>query len=325
MRAAVLGLAAVVTGCGFGFADDSSGGSDALPTSGAGPFHRPATDLASPADEPWLATDRSLDLTEPELWRRDGGGFHYWVTREPADLPAGDTEIWRGGIRDPGQLPDEPPVPVLVAALPWEEGHVAAPAIVRLADRLVMFYEGGLAAPAIGRAESVDGGLTWTRAAAPVITGARSPGVGFDGTTWILAFVRPDAPGIWLARSTDGAAFAIDAAPVLTARPEVSRGFDAAEVTTPAVRWLVESSGRGHWGLWYAGLAVAPAPDDAPRYAVGFAASFDAVAWQRPAGGRPVLTAPAGAPAVIVDGAEAILLFDALNGRRPSVGVAIHP
>ena len=318
-------LLVLLAGCGLGFADDTSGGADDLPTTGAGPFRRLPTDLDAPLDEPWLASDRSLDQTEPELIARAGGGFHYFVTREPPDLPRGDTVILRGGVRSLRALPDEELVPVLTADQPWEEGHVAAPAIVDLGDRLVVYYEGGLTQPGIGRAESTDRGRTWQKDPGPVLAGATSPGAAFDGTTWLLAVTRPDALGIWLARSAEGRAFTLDPAPVVTARGDLDGAFDRLAVTQPCLRWLEESSGRGHFTLWFAGLEESPGEGDPPRYAVGYAASFEGDRWSRPAGKGPVLIAPAGAPAVLVEGTRATLLFDAANGSRPSVGVATHP
>lgn len=325
IRLAVAGVAAAAApACGIGFADDASGGDHDLPTVGAGPFDRLEVDEGTPADEPWLVSDRTLDVTQPELVARPGGGFVFFVTREPADLPAGDTTIWRGAVTDPRLLPDEPPALVLAADQAWEEGHVAGPAVVALDDRLVMFYEGGLAAPQIGRAESTDGGRTWQKAPAPILAGARAPGAAFDGTRWLLAYVRPAEPGIWLARSADGVTFAADPIPALMPSGVV-RAFDQIEVGAPALGWQVESTGRGHWALWFAGLEEQPDPGDAPRYAVGYAASFDGMDWQRLAGGRPVLAAPAGDPEVLVEGASATLLFAGPNGRRLAVGVAEHP
>jgi hypothetical protein len=320
----VVMLTLLATGCGLGLADDTSGGSDGLPSSGAGPYQRLEGDETTPADEPWLATDRLFDFTEPAIVRRDGGGFVFFLTRESPDEPAGDTVILRGALRDPHQLPDEPAAIVLTADQPWEEGHVAAPAIVVLPDRLVMFYEGGLAAPQLGRAVSTDGGHTWQKDAAPLVAGAREPGAAFDGTTWLLAFVRPGQSGAWLARSSDGVAFAPDAEPFLLPTG-TEDSFERVAVASPALAWVVESSGRGHFALWYGGLEDVPGAGDPPRYAVGYAASFDGLAWDRPAGGRPVLAAPAGAPTVLVEGPTATLLFQARNGLRPAVGIARHP
>jgi hypothetical protein len=318
-------IALAATGCGIGFADDASGGKDDLPTVGAGPFRKLELDENTPADEPWLATDRTLDFTEPALVARAGGGFTYFVTRESPDPPVGDSEIWRGAIADATQLPDEPPAPVLVADQPWEAGHVAAPSIVELGgDDLLMFYEGGSTTVQLGRAESSDGGRTWQKHPAPVLAGASLPSVATDGALWLAAFVRPGEPGIWLARSEDGTSFTADSAPILLPSGVVD-SFEAQGISSPHLAWLEESTGRGHWALWYGGLEDLPDPGDAPRYAVGYAASFDGMRWDRLGGGRPVLSAPAGAPAVIVAGPRATLLFDAPNGRRLAVGVALHP
>lgn len=312
-----------VAGCGYGFAEGESGGADDLPTAGAGPFRRLPETPSSPAEEPWLATQLSLELSEAELVPRAGGGFHFWLTREPAALPSGDTEIWSGALRDPHQRPDQPAAVALAATLAWEAGRVAAPAIVVLPDRWVMFYEAG-DPPAIGRAESRDGGSTWTKSPAPVLSGAASPAAAFDGETWIVGFVRVGQPGIWTARSTDGEQLVTDPEPILLPRYGTDE-FDAVEVRSPSIRWLIESSGRGHWALWYAGLEIEPDEGDAPRYAIGYAASFDGLTWERLMGGRPVFAAPAGAPAVIVDGPEATLLFETDNRLRASIGVGVHP
>jgi hypothetical protein len=318
-----LALLMMLSGCGIGFADDASGGRDDLPTTGAGPYHKLAFDENTPADEPWLATDRILDFTEPAIAARAGGGFVFFVTRESPDPPVGDSQIWRGSIADPTQLPDEPIAPVLTADQAWEEGHVAAPSIVDLGgDHYLMFYEGGLATPALGRAESTDAGRTWTKATAAFLTDAALPSVATDGAVWLAAFVRSGS--IWLARSDDGETWVADTAPTLEPTG-IADSFEKTAVASPHLAWLVESTGRGHWALWYGGLEDPPDPGDAPRYAIGYAASFDGMAWGRLAGGRPVLAAPAGAPAVLVDGPRATLLFDAVNGRRLAVGVASHP
>lgn len=319
---------AFAAGCGFGFVDDESGGAAGLPTSGAGPFRRLETNVDTPIEEPWLLSQRTLDFTEPALVARDGGGFVFFAARESPEPPAGDTQIWRGAARDLTQLPDEPLAPVLVADLPWEEGRVAAPAIVVLPDRWVMFYEGGLAAPQLGRAESTDGGRTWVKSPAPVLADARAPGAAFDGTDTLLAFTRgttaAPTPGIWLARSADGLTFAADPEPLIVPSGAVD-SFERVAVDSPSLAWLVETTGRGHWALWYGGLEEVPDEGDAPRYAVGYLASFDGIAWSRLAGGRPVLAVPAGAPVVVVDRTRATMLFQANDGQRPAIGIALHP
>lgn len=328
MRSIAVALVAIAAaGCGIGFADDESGGKDGLPTVGAGPFKKLPFDENTPADEPWLATERTLDFTEPSLIARPGGGFIYFVTRENPDPPVGDGEIWRGAIVDPTNLPDEPLAAVLVADQPWEEGHVAAPSIVGNADdgRFNMYYEAGVSPPSMAFAQTTDSGRTWYKFVInPILDDVVAPSVATDGTLWLAAFTRTTAPGIWLARSNEGASFTVDPAPILLPNGTPD-SFERTALASPHLAWLEESTGRGHWALWYSGLEETPDPGDAPRYAIGYAASFDGMAWDRLGGGRPVLSAPAGAPAVLVDGPRATLLFDAPNGRRMAVGVALHP
>jgi hypothetical protein len=326
MRALAFPLLVAVAGCGIGFAGDGSGGDEDLPTAGAGPFRKLEFDENTPADEPWLATDRTLDFTEPSLVPRSGGGFVYFYTRENPDPPVGDGEILRGAIADPTDLPDEPPVPVLVADQAWEEGHVAAPSVLDDGGTLVMYYEAGVSPPGMARAMSSDGGRTWLKFSVnPILDDVVTPSVATDGRgAWIAAFTRTTAPGIWLARSEEGMFWTADAAPILLPNGTPD-SFERTALGSPHIAWLEESTGRGHWALWYAGLEETPEPGDAPRYAIGYAASFDGMAWDRLGGGRPVLAAPSGAPAVLVDGPTATLLFDAANGRRMAVGVALHP
>jgi len=313
-------LALAVSACGFGLADDSSGGRDDLPLSGAGPFKKLAFDGDTPLEEPWLATDPVFEFTEPALMPRAGGGLTAYVTRESAAEPAGDTSIWRLEQAAIDQLPDAA-VEVLVADRTWEEGHVGAPAIVAEGDTLVMFYAGGTG---IGRADSTDGGLTWTKWPAPILTDATSPGLAYDGATWLLAFVDGSG-GIGLARSTDGHEFTRTAAPIVVPRADDVKAFDHAAVAAPALGWIEEGTGRGHWALWYAGLKKLPVGTDAPLYAIGYAASWDGASWSLLAGNRPVTAAPAGDPAVLLEGNHGVMAFAAVNGRRSAIGLAVTP
>lgn len=318
MRFAPLALA--LSACGFGLADDSSGGRDDLPLTGAGPFKKLAFDGDTPLEEPWLTTDPVLEFTEPALLPRAGGGLTAYVTRESAAEPVGDTSIWRLEQAAIDQLPDAA-VEVLAADQPWEQGHVGAPAIVADGATLVMFYAGGTG---IGRADSTDGGRTWTKAAGPVLTDATSPGVAYDGATWLVAFV--DGSGaIGIARSTDGQTFERAAAPIVTPRADDPKAFDHAGVAAPALGWIEEGTGRGHWALWYAGLKKLPAGTDAPLYAIGYAASWDGASWSLLAGNRPITAAPASAPAVLLQGNHGVMAFEAVNGRRSAIGLAVTP
>ena len=320
-----LGLAGALAGCGFGFADDTSGGHDNLPAAGAGPFRRPAFDLDTPLDEPWLATDPGFDFDEPAALPRAGGGIRYWLGVEPADLPVGDTQIWAGDLAGLGAAPSILQ-PALIADQAWEQGRVSAPTLITDGDHLTMFYEGGLADPAIGRADSLDDGRTWQKHGAPVLTAARSPGVAWDGAHWLLAVERPAAAGLWLARSDDGVAFTLDATPVFTARTTVTGAFDSVAIREPSLTWSQPSTGRGLWAMWFAGTDMPMPTDDNPwRFAIGYAASFDGVSWQRLAGTRAILGDPAGAPTVVLGaGGPDFLLYGARDSRRRAIGIATH-
>lgn len=320
-RLLALALATTTAACGFGLADDSSGGRDDLPQSGAGPFKKLEVDDTTAADEPWIATDPVLELTEAALTARPGGGHVVYVTREPAAEPAGDTTIWRAELPDRRELPT-PFVEVLTADRTWEEGHVGAPAIVREGDVLVMFYAAGI--DSVGRADSIDGGLTWTKWPAPVLTGITSPAIGYDGATWLLAFID-ETGAIGLARSDDGHEFTRAAAPILTARTDDPGAFDHVAVAAPSLAWLVEGTGRGHWALWYAGLEESPGEGERPLYAIGYAASWDGASWSRLPGNRPIAAAPATEPTVALDDNHGVMAYTAPNGRRQSIGLAVTP
>ena len=184
-----------------------------------------------------------------------------------------------------------------------------------------MFYAGGTG---IGRADSTDGGRTWTKWPAPILTDATSPGLAYDGATWLLAFVDGSG-GIGLARSTDGHAFERAAAPIVVPRADDPKAFDHAAVAAPALGWIEEGTGRGHWALWYAGLKKLPVGTDAPLYAIGYAASWDGASWSLLAGNRPVTAAPASDPAVLLQGNHGVMAFAAVNGRRRAIGLAVTP
>ena len=320
-RLLALALALTTAACGFGLADDTSGGRDDLPLSGAGPFKKLEADDTTAADEPWVAVDPVLELTEAALTTRPGGGQVVYVTRESAAEPAGDTSIWRAELPDVRELPT-PFVEVMIADRTWEEGRVGAPAFIREGETLVMFYAAGV--DSVGRADSIDGGLTWTKWPAPLLTGITSPAIGYDGATWLLAFV--DATGaIGLARSVDGHDFTRDAAPILAPRTDDVKAFDHVGVAAPALAWLVEGTGRGHWALWYAGIEESPAEGERPLYAIGYAASWDGVSWSRLPGNRPIAAAPASEPAVVLDGNHGVMAYTAPSGRRQAIGLAVTP
>ncbi len=221
-------------------------------------------------------------------------------------------------------LPDVPPTPAMVADASWEVGRVAAPAVIEEGGRLVMYYEGGAPdAPSIGRAESTDGGVSWQKEPGnPVLADAAEPtAVRVDGQ-WYLYVTRPGQPGIFRAQSADGLAFDLDPTPVLMPRPELADAFDPVAVSDPFVIAGRTAAGQLHWGMFFNGI------DAGGDAAIGYAGSFDGVAWERFGGPDPVLTdgnPSENGPAAVLESARGFLFFQQVGQQRQRIAVALHP
>jgi len=158
------------------------------------------------------------------------------------------------------------------------------------------------------------GGITWGVPA--MILAGREPTFWVEDGAWLVYFTRSDAPGIFLARSTDGVTFQPEPDPVLL--PGTS--FDAAAVTGPAVARAV--SERFHLSLFYTGAAA-----DGAR-SVGYAASFDGVTFVRPDDDRPVLQHGARGerdPAVLLTAAQALMFYADDDNGRLGIAAATSP
>jgi hypothetical protein len=329
--AAVIAAGLAAGGCGFGIVDNTSGGGDNLPTLGAGPYGRLDGDFSTPAEEPFLLAEPDEAFAHPACRARGDGGLRLWFEwildgAAPDTAAIGLAEL--PGLHD---LPDVAPHEVFAATEAWEEGRVSAPAVIEDGGGLVMFYEGGVAAPAIGRADSDDDGETWTRRADPVLSDATDPSAVVVDGVWHLFFTRPGAPGIWRARSDDGVSFG-EPELLIAARPGVDEAFDAVAVGAPFALVQTSEEGRRQWGLWFTGEAAGDPgdPDAGPgeaETAIGYAGSFDGEVWERFGGGSPdpVLTAPAGAPCVVLDGPRGTLLYHEEQRLHLGVAAAVHP
>jgi len=324
----------LLAGCGLGLGDGAGGGDDNLPTLGAGPYGRLDADFETPADEPFLVTSRAADYRDPAALARPDGGLRIWFAARADADPLDAAHLAYAEVAGLHELPELGPTDVLRPVLPWEQDHIGAPSITREATRdgehLVLYYAAGVADPAIGRAVSTDDGATWVRDDQPVLTGAADPAAVLVDGTWHLFVTRPGTPGIWRARSGDGIAFELDAAPIVTARPDLAEAFDARGVAAPFAAIDVSDAGRQHWGLWFAGEAAASptAPDAGPEGAetsIGYAGSFDGNRWERFGGAAPVLAAPAGGPCVLVDGPRGVMLYHQEQRLHLGIGVAVHP
>lgn len=317
MRAAA--ALVLLTGCGLGWIDGVDDRTAGLPTSGAGPYRRLEVDDNTPALEPVVVGDRTAILADPTALARDGGGIRVWYTKIADGAPTAP-EIDYAELPSSHDVPDVGPMRVVAADQAWEAGGVASPSVVADGDELVMYYQAGGASPSIGVARSPDG-VTWTKTGAPVLAGAFSPSaVIVDGVTWLFV-ERPDLPGIWRAVDTGGGAFMFDAAPVVTARPELAKAFDRATVSDPFALAVTLRDGTTRIHLWFVGTTF----DPANQPAIGYAGSFDGVTWLRFGGDKPMLVHDATGPTVVLEASHGLMLFADVSRGHLAITAADHP
>lgn len=329
--ASVLGVLGMLgAGCGLGLIEDERH-AQRLPDQGAGPYGKLPRDRDTPADEPYVLTEFLVHLRDPAALRRDDGGYRLWFGREEARAGAAG-EIWMAGLPDLTERPDEEPRPVLVPDQPWEAGWVGAPAVLALPDgTLAMFYQGGQEAPAVGRADSGDGGATWQKHAGnPILIGAAAPSAarlpGAPDGGWVLYTTRPDRPGIFRADSTDGLAWTPRPDPVLLPRADQPGTFDHHAVSDPYVVVRRTDLGTLHFGMFFAG---ADQEGEDATISVGWAGSFDGLAWHRFASPDEPVLDPEGtsehAPAVLLGPEGGVMFFHEVGQGTQRIAVAIHP
>jgi len=315
--------------CGVGPFDDAPGGRDNLPTRAAGPYGKTEIDFDTPADEPYVLEDITVDLRDPAPLARDDGGFRIWFTR--GDPDDGSAAIWYAELPDVRSVPDVPPQLALAASEPWEADFVGEPSVLDLGGgHLVLYYRGGPAdAPSIGRADSMDDGASWQKSAQnPLLDGASPAGALLaDGTA--LYFVDPAAPGIHAATSADGVAFDRLPEPVIEPRPELTDAFDTRAVFDPyaLVTATLDDSEPVHVGLFFTGTRRGADPGTLLD-AIGYAGSYDGITFTRFFGAEPVLEPgppSEGGAGVISVAAGGVLFFHELKLTRYRIGAALHP
>lgn len=314
MRAVLLLL---LPACGLGWIGGEDDRTAGLPTAGAGPYSRLEADDSTPANEPRFLNDTRANVEDPSMLA-GGAGFRVWFGRRTDEPAASEIQY----LETPSfhVLPTVGPMAVLEASEAWEEGLVRSPSVTcDPSGGLVMFYEGGMTTPAIGRATSTDG-LTWTKDGDPVLAGAASPSAVFvNGEIWLFV-TRPTEVGIW--RAVDvGSGFELDAAPVILPRPDELKAFDKVAVSDPfalAVPTLEPGITRVH--LWFTGNTDEPAPQNS----IGYAATFDGIDWSRFGGLKPMLSSEAAAPTVVLSAAGGLMLFEgaAAGGTRATLDAA---
>ncbi len=314
MRASLLLL--LLPACGLGWIGSEDDRTAGLPTAGAGPYKRLEPDDLTPASEPRFLNDTRADVEDPSMLS-GGAGLRVWFTRRTDDPVVSEVHYLEAPSAH--QLPTVGPMAVLDATETWEEGVVSSPSVTEdSTGALVMFYEGGVAMPSIGRAVSIDG-VSWTRDGDPLLVGATSPSAVFvGGETWLFV-TRPNEIGIWRAVDS-GSGFDFDPAPVLLPRPDETEAFDQLAVFDPfalAVPTLEPGVTRVH--LWFAGSS-----EDPPATSIGYAATFDGLDWLRFGGLKPMLSADAAGPTVILEAAGGLMLFEgsAAGGTRATLDAA---
>lgn len=327
-HAAALSLAVLTLGpaCSLDLLGDyEPGGAANLPIAGAGPFTKLPADLTTPADEPFLLADRAAHLSDPTARVTADGGLELLCGRAP--IEGGGSAIVRARFAALTDDPQVAPAVVLEADAAWEAGWIGRPALVDLGGgELVLYYQGNLDAPAIGRAESHDDGATWTKSpAGPVLAAAADPGAGYLAGRFVLYVTQPDQDGVTRATSDDGRAFTLEDE-VLAPRPALPGAFDAVALASPsvAVSDTLDAVEPERVSLHLAGLRR-----DGPELlsSLGFAASFDGEHFERP-GERAVLAPDApseGGPAVVLYPTRAVLLYHELYRGRQAIAAAASP
>jgi hypothetical protein len=329
MRAPPLLPLALLAACGLGPFDDAPGGRDNLPTRAAGPYGKTEIDFATPADEPYVLFEVTANYRDPSPLPRADGGFRIWFTREESD--GSSAEIWYAELPDVHALPDLPPQAAMGPDAEWEELFVGEPTVLDLGgDRLILYYRGGVSAPAIGRADSDDGGVTWTkRADNPILEGATSPAAALLSDEIVLYFMDPAAPGIHAVTSGDGASFDRLPEPIIAARPQLEDAFDEIAVGDPfaLVTPTLDDTEPFHVGLFFRGTRPGGEAGELVD-AIGYAGSYDGLAFDRFFGPEPVLDGgppSEGGPGVISVAAGGVLFFHEPKQNRHRIGAALHP
>ncbi len=299
-------------------------GEEDLPLSGAGPYGKTQDlTLSTPADEPYIITDATGDLTHPSPIFAPGGGAGYRVfyTRTPHPAGTGGAEIWAADLTDLHNFPTAM-MSVLTLDADWETGGVQDPAVVDLGHgKLVMYYSSG---DQIGRALSSDGGTTWQKSG-PVLQDAASPAAVTDGKAWFLYFTRPDPgdpAGIFTASSVDGMNFTTVPDPVLVTRPLDGGAFDEIAVGQPFATGGTDPVGDLHIGLFYVGTSGAAIT------AIGYAGSYDGVTFERGNLGKPVLDPGAPSetgPGVLLGPASDVMFFAQARAGLQAIAAATDP
>jgi hypothetical protein len=293
-----------------------------LPIAGPGPYLLLPGDFDTPADEPYVLAQPIVSLLDPAVLEREDQGFDIYYTK----VEDGTREIWRAELPSVHELIAGPPEQILVADADWEQGSVGGTALVVDGQTLILYYHGGVADPAIGRALSTDGGQTFVKDAGnPIVAAGLDPHVALRQGQWFMAHVDPQEQRILMRESSDGLSFS-EPWEVLSARTGVDTAFDHLALRAPAIDLQATLDGGLRFGVFYSGLGYSNADD--PIESIGYLGSFDGVRWERFMAGEPILQpgpTGAGGASPIVGPTSSKLFFHQLRQGRGRIAVATSP
>ncbi len=330
MRRALL-AAALCVACGT-LTSPGEGDRD-LPVGRGGPFR-----LLGPADldgRTCVVSDRSSRLDDPSVARAGDGSVRLYFTVDDGAARSISTARLDGPTGPAGE-----PTASLRATLPWHEGSVEAPEVIRTAaGEWWMLYA---SAGGIGLARSADG-VSFTADPEPLLradattgesTPARSPAV-VESAPGRFLVAYESAGAVWGAElvAATGAVSRLDGDPGVDGRQPLLApsddavdagvvGFASGSVGDPSLTLESTAIGRSLWRL-YATTRSAPVRSDAgvaPLLTLGVAGSFDGLRFSRDA--NPTLRARSDgtvtSPDVLADGARRTWLY--AGGRCDSAG-----
>jgi hypothetical protein len=306
--------------CACGLGAGSGGGNQNLPNGGTGPYAK-LTDprLETLLEEPFVITELAADLAEPAAVLLDDDTYRLWYSRTPRTPAGAATEIWTADLATSLTSPTETPKVALRADQPYEAGRVAAPAVIRDGEAMIMFYEAGT--DLVARAVSADGGLTWTKSGI-VLTDARQPSIIQVDGEWLLYVTRPSTIGIFVARSADGMSFTLEPTPVLTTG---ETGLDATSVGSPSAYAEVTVAGQNRVWLFYAATG---SDEDGALAGIGYAGSEDGIEFTRGGRGDSALV-PASAEdrsaAPLIGRARSVMFYGGTRANVRAIGAARTP
>jgi hypothetical protein len=305
----------VCVGCGLLGQPVGNGGRN-LPISPAGPYAELQADTSTPINEPFVISELAVNLSDPSPLA-DGDGYRVWYTRA---TKTGPSEIWVASWASKTE-PASGATKVFGADQAWEGANVSAPCVRPDGSDLVMFYAGD---GGVGRARSTDGGKSWKKDAAPLLTGAVDPSAAEVDGTWFLYYTKAGVgnEGIFVATSTDGTTFTPVDTPVLLPRSTTVGTFDRVSVGQPEAvgSWLADEP---QVGLLYTGVDVDGLAS------IGYAGSHDGLTFERFNGGaKPVLSPgqPSEASPGVAYGIDhSLLLFQETKANVNAIAAATAP